>query len=78
MTSKEKAEELVERYADVLPSVFYNSEEAKNYPRAKACALIAVDEIINEYFEIRYRTNGSNLRLPFEYWESVKEEIGYL
>jgi hypothetical protein len=69
MTPKEKAEELVEKYADVLPSVFYNSEEAKNYPRAKVCALISVDEIIE------FMSPMVHSKQAYDYWDEVKQEI---
>jgi hypothetical protein len=67
MTTKEKAEELIEKYADALPSVFYNSDEAKNYPSAKKCALIAVDEIII--------TLAEDINPLVNYWFKVKLEI---
>jgi hypothetical protein len=71
METKDKAKELIEKYADALPSVFYNSEEAKNYARAKKCALIAVDEIIIELKNL-------GLKYLIELWEEVKEEINKL
>jgi len=71
MESNDKAKELVEKYADVLPSVFYNLEEAKNYARAKECALIAVDEKIIELKNL-------GLKYLIECWEEVKEEINKL
>ena len=67
MTTREKAIELVEKFADVLPSVFYNSEESKNYARAKQCALIAVDEIII--------TLAEDINPLVNYWFKVKLEI---
>jgi|688.fasta_scaffold1022557_2 hypothetical protein len=67
MTPEKKAEELIEKYANALPSVFYNSEEAKNYPRAKICALIAVDEIII--------TLAEDINPLVNYWFKVKLEI---
>jgi hypothetical protein len=48
MTPREKANELIEKYADCLPSIFYNVVESKNYHSAKRCALIGIDEILNE------------------------------
>jgi hypothetical protein len=69
MTTKEKAKELVEKFADVLPSVFYNSEESKNYPRAKQCALIAVDEI-KEFMSPMVHSKQA-----YDYWDQVKQEI---
>jgi hypothetical protein len=65
MSPKEKAKELVEKYADSLPSVFYNVVESKNYHRAKQCALIAVDEILSILFQ----------QYEIDYWKEVKKEI---
>jgi hypothetical protein len=67
MSPKSKAKELIEKYADALPSVFYNSDEAKNYPSAKKCALIAVDEIII--------TLAEDINPQVNYWFKVKLEI---
>jgi hypothetical protein len=87
MTTKEKAEELIEKYADALPSVFYNSDEAKNYPSAKKCALIAVDEIINSSpiwpNDVDWDDCGATHRYYYQaqreeakkYWDEVKLEI---
>lgn len=69
MTPKEKAKELIEKYVDVLPSVFYNLEEAKNYPRAKQCASIAVDEI-KEFMSPMVHSKQA-----YDYWDEVKTEI---
>jgi len=71
MTPKIKAEEIYNRCLDKIQGL----EGTEWWESAKQCALIAVDEIIYEYFVISYRTEGSNLRLPFEWWESVKGEI---
>jgi hypothetical protein len=60
MTPKEKAEELVERYDETLTYL-----ESKS--KAKQCALIAVDEIINSM------TVATSVHLP--YWQEVKQEI---
>ncbi len=62
MTPKEKAEELVQKYMMNTPVGFHIED-------AKECALIAVDEILNNdgftQFDI-YLT---------EYWQQVKQEI---
>lgn len=69
MTPKEKSKELVEKYADSLPSVFYNVVESKNYHSAKRCALIAVNEILNnDYPQFEFESD-------VKYWEEVKQEI---
>ena len=58
MSSKEKANELVEK--------FYN--EVRYYQRAKDCALIAVDELIEQSKDANF--GGFGL-----YWQEVKQEI---
>jgi hypothetical protein len=58
MTPQETAEDLVDR--------FYN--EVKYMERAKKCALIAVDEILE--------SNMTNLHLhQIDYYQEVKQEI---
>jgi hypothetical protein len=69
MTPKEKAEELVNRFAK-LPEegslMWYLSFEI-----AKKCALIAVDEILDT---IKWCIGDSQV----EYWQEVKKEIELL
>ena len=71
MTSKEKAQELVDSYRIILMN---EDTECGNEILctliAKQCALIAVDELINE--EEKYN-NGSFY--PSKYWKEVKQEI---
>jgi hypothetical protein len=66
MTPKEKAEEFIEKFVRYTPA-----EEEFEYPYAKQCALIAVDEILNLI--------GQYSIEPFifdiDYWEEVKQEI---
>ena len=64
ITPKEKAEELVNIYLQ-----FYDGR----LPIAKQCALIAVDEIINDNPNI-YDSD----RLNYKYWNQVKQEINNL
>jgi hypothetical protein len=59
MTLKEKAKALVDR--------FYN--EVKYMERAKVCALIAVDEIIDSVYDKHVSD------ILYQYWEEVKQEI---
>jgi hypothetical protein len=61
MTPKEKAKELVEKYA-----IWSWNETVCDYEVAKQCALIAVDEILNCLFEIDN---------SYYWWQEVKEEI---
>jgi len=71
MTPKEKAEELVDkiyycqRYAD---GEDYIPLEA--YKRAKQCALMAVDEILENYYKNHFQTGKK-----IDYWNEVKKEI---
>ncbi len=59
MEAKEKAKELVEKYDQTFTYL-----ESKN--KAKQCAIIAVDEILNlDYFSEEGR----------EYWQEIKNEI---
>lgn len=86
MTEKEKAKELILKYYNYVsgwtttnkphesPSAHYEGEEMK-IGRAKQCALIAVDEII----ELPCLTDEAWLNVPDEYkiqyWRDVKKEI---
>jgi hypothetical protein len=62
MTPKEKAFEIAN--AMYNPNVFDHLKEVKN---AKRCALIAVDEILNEYW-----SHDTKRR---DWWQEVKQEI---
>jgi protein-tyrosine-phosphatase len=64
MTPKEKAKELF----DKMDMIIYTDQD--NWKsQCKQCALIAVDEIINNY-EDRYKYCNSKI-----YWEEVQQEI---
>jgi hypothetical protein len=63
MTPKEKAEELVDRYDETLTYL-----ESKS--KAKKCALIAVDEILNHHSQ-----EQGLYRIDTYYWIKVQEEI---
>ena len=59
MNAQDKAKELVEKYDQTFTYL-----ESKN--KAKQCAIIAVDEILNlDYFSEECR----------EYWQEIKNEI---
>ena len=65
MTPKEKAKELFEKmYYKIQPD-----ELGKDNESAKECALIAVDEILNDDNEFMQTF------LQKEYWQEVKHEI---
>ena len=61
MTPIEKANELYSKYDDLLNKDFGNPIVFDN--QLKQCALIAVDDIIN------------NVELYSTYWQEVKQEI---
>lgn len=69
MTPKEKAKELIEMFIffasneGTTEDGFIYSDEMQMF-NAKQCALIAVDEILEEC-----------VQLKVEYWEEVKEQI---
>ena len=67
MTPQEKAEDLFKQYYSYLKANLMYDEEARE--DAKQCALIAVDEIINNLPLI------SEIQ---EYWQEVKQEIELL
>ncbi len=67
MTPKEKAEELVLKYLRIE-----NTNEWWSKVPAKQCALIVVDEIINnsiEWLGCKYQDE------EIKYWQEVKQEI---
>ena len=69
MTPKEKAKELISKYSFV---------EIANYTsifEVKQCALIAVDEILDELDEILNITGSSFIFEVIDYWQEVKKEI---
>ena len=67
MTPKEKAKELVEKY---LKYTWKNPQDLM-FLDAKECALIYVDEMLNEI-----KTYMGSFRITREeYWQQVKQEI---
>lgn len=88
MTPKEKAKELVNRYRNYVsgwttvnkpsekPKAIYEGELMKS-GRAKHCALIAVEEIISDYYTLNGHTRiASYIKVEkIEYWQEVKIEI---
>ena len=63
MTPKEKAKELLNKYSLLVPIDFGGMDKEL----AKQCALIAVDEILNEYW-----SHDTKRR---DWWQEVKQEI---
>jgi hypothetical protein len=73
MTPKEKAKELYSKYEFVYIQKYTSSHEVKQ------CALIAVDEIIEEYeneiCEVGYDYDWPMWENRKKYWQLVKNEI---
>lgn len=67
MEAKQKAKKLIDKFT--FASIYFTNNTDGAKLNAKTCALIAVEEIINE---LRIR-NGS-----IKYWNEVKEEINKL
>ena len=68
MTPKEKAKELFDKY---LFKLSLNAPKVSDY-LVKECALIAVDEIIEE---IREFCDDNFINDRLHYWEVVKQEL---
>jgi hypothetical protein len=71
MTPKEKANELFDKYNYELSNHIFNG----TFDIAKECALIAVDEIIQQLTPIEKAPNNKS---AFQYWNEVKQEIELL
>ena len=73
MTPKEKAEILVAKFIKHSRA----EKEIKPIQSAKECAIIAVDEILNN--SVNYNAydgvDGNHIWSDNDYWEAVKEEI---
>jgi hypothetical protein len=76
MTPKEKAIELVDKYLDCenynnLNLDLFCDECGMSTTAAKICALICVDEILQEL------ENGDDgqTSIPYDYWQEVKNEL---
>jgi hypothetical protein len=75
MTAKEKAEELLDRY-ETLGKDFTRGVSMREF--AKQCALIAVDEILNNFSStVGDKTHYCNY-LTIQYYQEVKQEIKQL
>ena len=66
MTPKLKAKELVDKFSAVP---LLDSYEAKQ------CALVAVDEIIDELLEIVTVTSSKYISKHINYYQEIKQEI---
>jgi len=79
MTPQEKAKELVSKYKDIdidyNDSIEGNCFMFMNNEDAKQCALIAVDEILDELLEIVTVTSSKYIIKHINYYQEVKHEI---
>jgi len=73
MTPKDKAKELVYKF---YPSVQWKLGQEDCLDRAKKCALISVDEVLNAITFNMYDEESYNIE--DKYWQDVKKEIELL
>jgi len=85
MTPKEKARELVNQFLEKIPFAdtnVYKDWKKEMNDKAKQCALIAVDEILENvnYFFSELEKDGLPNKFDdeIEYWQEVKKEINKL
>ena len=75
MTPKEKAQELVDKFMTIdSDSEIFDGFKMKQF-YAQRCALITVDEVLNDDWFI---PNLEDSLARKEYWEEVKQEINKL
>lgn len=80
MTAEEKAQELLDKMSSQTYSyqpyagANYNIEEI-GYEAGKKCALIAVNEILNLDFNIKFDATERCVMPVINFWEEVKQEI---
>jgi hypothetical protein len=74
MTPKEKAEELFDR----MHKEIYNKDMYNDLYRAKQCAIVAVDEIIQGYEFDSLEINHKRIIDSINFWDEVKQEIELL
>ena len=72
MTPQEKAKELVSKFH---PIVRWKLGQESVGSRAKECALIVVDERIDEMYDWMGGGNYEWEKNRFQYWEQVKQQI---
>jgi hypothetical protein len=71
MTAKEKAKELVEKFIEHTQEWDEIDGYVNDVYNSKQCALIAVDEMINQCWNYR----DIDLERSHDYWQEVKQEI---
>jgi hypothetical protein len=79
MTPKEKAKELIDKFLLEVTGVdrYSYNIDSMNLFSAKQCALIAVDELIENHNKMKdflFSEIGYLITSP-EYWKEVKQEI---
>ena len=75
MTPKEKAIELVYKFMPIVECGDNRYSDKVQKQNAKQCALIAVDEILNNFGT---KTNGQTFYTEYravQFWQQVKTEI---
>jgi hypothetical protein len=84
MKPEQKAKELIESFAEAVPSiVIWNDRgssntmlEERDWKIAKQCAIISVGQIMEVLNQISYMESGTTfIDYGQTYWESVKNEI---
>jgi hypothetical protein len=70
MSPKEKAEDLIEKFVRYTPA-----EEEFEYPYAKQCALIAVDEILENFGLLTEGKKHYAAYYTIQFYQEVKKEI---
>jgi hypothetical protein len=78
MTPKEKAEYLYSKMYGETPVRAIIAEIEEDKQCAKKCALIAVDEILNELSPLELHPLGTYTNPKIKYFEEVKQEIELL
>ena len=76
MTAKEKSKELIQKYFDLFSNLGYYASLSEG----KKCALIAVEEILNNSVMNYSGSDFSNNEIlsDTDYWQEVKKEINGL
>lgn len=81
MTTLQKAKELVNKFLNANAGHFYQDNEIEDLEAAKECAIIAVDEILNETKDTIWIGSADSSERELidtvydEYWKEVKIEI---
>lgn len=71
MAPKEKVQELIDKFSDLEDGEMYIG-------KAKKCALIAVDEILNNFGTLTEGKKHYSAYCTIKYYEEVKQEINNL